>query len=326
MSEGREAQVAGAPAAICETRAGTEARPLRRARLFSWRPSLAGILHLVAIWVIVVVVWCLANDRVSPGSWHVPLSYGGDSLQMLTWFRAASELDYVPFVSRTNSRLGAPYRANWDDYPMYEAVVTFLIGMVARWTDLATASNLGVLASFLASATSFYVCCRLLRWRREWAAVGALLFAFTWYHSARGLGHLLLAYDYTVPAAVMGVWLLSAGKRLRMGDRVFWLGAATALLLGMGNPYNLSLWLQFLCLEWGCAFCSGAARVIWRWGRSLWRSPLLAFWRPTRIPSATGWCMGRTRWPSGGSTDSSSSTRSSRSSCSCPRGSIAWPG
>ena len=74
MSEGREAQVAGAPAAICETRAGTEARPLRRARLFSWRPSLAGILHLVAIWVIVVVVWCLANDRVSPGSWHVPLS------------------------------------------------------------------------------------------------------------------------------------------------------------------------------------------------------------------------------------------------------------
>lgn len=135
MSEGREAQVAGAPAAICETRAGTEARPLRRARLFSWRTSLAGILHLVAIWVIVVVVWCLANDRVSPGSWHVPLSYGGDSLQMLTWFRAASELDYVPFVSRTNSRLGAPYRANWDDYPMYEAVVTFLIGMVARWTD-----------------------------------------------------------------------------------------------------------------------------------------------------------------------------------------------
>lgn len=223
-------------------------------RLFSWRPSRAGILHLLAIWVIVVVVWGLANDRLRPGSWQVPLSYSGDGLQMLTWIRAASEFDYVPFASRTNSRLGAPYCANWDDYPMYEPVLTFLLGMAARATDLITASNLGILASFLASATSFYFCCRLLRWRREWAAAGALLFAFTWYHSGRGLGHLLLTYDYTVPLAVISVWLLSAGQRLRVGGRVFWLGAATALLLGMGNPYNLSMWAQFLCLGLGVRY------------------------------------------------------------------------
>jgi hypothetical protein len=173
---------------------------------------------------------------------------------MLTWIRAASEFDYLPFVSRTNSRLGAPYQANWDDYPMYDPVVTFLTGAVARWTDLITASNLAILASFLASATSFYVCCRMLRWRREWAAAGALLFAFTWYHNARGLGHLLLSYDYTVPLAMMGVWLLSAARRLRMGDRVFWLGVGTALVLGMGNPYNLSMWVQFLCLGLGLRY------------------------------------------------------------------------
>jgi phosphoglycerol transferase len=173
---------------------------------------------------------------------------------MLTWFRAVSEGDYVPFASRINSRLGAPYRANWNDYPMYESVVTFLIGTLARITDLGTASNLGILASFLASAVSFYACCRILRWRREWAVTGALLFAFSTYHNWRGLGHLLLAFDYTVPAAVMGVWLLSAGTRLRLGDRVFWLCAGTAFLLGMGNPYNLSMWLQLLCLGLGLRF------------------------------------------------------------------------
>ena len=93
--------------------------------------------------------------------------------------------------------------------------------MAARCTDLITASNLGILASFLASATSFYVCCRILRWRREWASAGALLFAFTYYHTGRGLGHLLLSFDYTVPLAVMSVWLLSASRQLRLGDRVF---------------------------------------------------------------------------------------------------------
>jgi hypothetical protein len=230
------------------------APPPRKARLFSCRPSLPGLLHLAVIWIIVIMVWCLAHDRCSPGSWKVPLGYDGDNLQMLTWFRAASEGDYIPFASRTNSRLGAPYHANWDDYPMYEPVVTFLIGMTARFSDLATASNLGILASFLASATSFYVCCRMLRWRREWASAGALLFAFSWYHSWRGLGHLLLAFDYTVPAAVMGVWLLSFGKRLRLGDRVFWLCTGTALLLGMGNPYNLSMWLQLVFLGLGLRY------------------------------------------------------------------------
>ena len=201
-----------------------------------------------------ITAWGLAHDRLTPGSWRVPLGYSGDNLQMLTWIRAASEFDYVPFASRTNSRLGAPYQANWNDYPMYEPVVTFLIGMAARCTDLITASNLGILASFLASAASFYFCCRILRWRREWACGWrpALCLHLVSYRAR--LGHLLLSFDYTVPLAVMSVWLLSASRRLRIGDRVFWLCAGTALLLGMGNPYNLAMWLQFLCLGLGVRY------------------------------------------------------------------------
>jgi len=196
----------------------------------------------------------LAHDRLSRESWQVPLYYAGDNLETLTYIRAASEFDYVPFASRTISRLGAPYRANWNDHPMYESVVTFLIGMVARWTDLITALNIGIVVSFLASATSFYICCRLLRWRREWAAAGALLYAFTFYHSAQTVMHVLLAYDWTVPLAVMGVWLLTARGCIRLGDQVFWLCAGSGLFLGMGDPYNLGMWLQFLCLGLGLRF------------------------------------------------------------------------
>jgi hypothetical protein len=256
MNERREPQRVTGPPAVDAGPPGTPPAPSppRKARLFSWRPSRAGILHLLAICMIVFGVWALAHDHLSAKSWRVPASLRDDDVLVLTWFRAASEFDFVPFASRTVSRLGAPYQANWNDYPMYEPVVIFLIGMVARWTDLITASNIGILASFLASAVSFYVCCRLLRWRREWSAAGALLFAFSYYHTSRGLGHLLLTYDYTVPLAVMGAWLLTACRRVRIGDRVFWLCAGIGLLLGMGNPYNLFMWLQFLCLGLGIRF------------------------------------------------------------------------
>ena len=106
--------------------------PSHKARLFPWRFSFAGLLHVVVILAITYVVWGLAHDRLWPSSWSTPLEYSGDSHQILTWLRAASELDYIPFLNRTCFRLGAPYTANWNDYPMYEPLLTFFLGLVAR--------------------------------------------------------------------------------------------------------------------------------------------------------------------------------------------------
>ena len=112
-----QGQPTGPPVVLNATPAGPPPPP--KPQVCPWRPSRAGILHLVAVWVIVVLAWSLAHDRLTRESWRVPLSYSGDGLQMLTWIQAASEFDYVPFASRTNSRLGAPHEANWNDYPMY---------------------------------------------------------------------------------------------------------------------------------------------------------------------------------------------------------------
>jgi hypothetical protein len=201
--------------------------------------------------VLVVLVWALAQNRLSPKSWSVPISYGADSTFVLGCIKAASEFDYLPFCSRSISRLGAPYAANWNDFPMFEVIPIFLMGMLARWFGLAVAANLGIVLSHLTSALAFYVSCRLLRFRREWSAAAALLWAFSFYHITRSEGHLPLCFDYTVPLGIVCCWLLAAGKRIRLGDGVFWLCAGTALLLGIGNPYNLSMWLQFLFLGLG---------------------------------------------------------------------------
>lgn len=222
-----------------------------RRRRFPWRWSLPGLLHLGAILAIVFVVWGLAHDRLSPKSWSVPSEYVGDAAQMLTWIQAASEGHFVPFCSRTNPRLGAPYQANWDDYPMYEVVLISFLGLVARWFGLITAGAFGMVLSHLTSAISFYLCCRLLRFRREWAAAGSLLWSFTYYHTFRALGHLMLSYDYTVPLAMVCCWWLTAGRRIAPRGRFFWLCLGSGLVIGMGNPYNLNMWLQLLC--WGMA-------------------------------------------------------------------------
>ena len=228
--------------------------PSRKPRRFPLRFTFLDLVHVAAVLAITCVVWGLAHDRLWPSSWSTPIGYSGDSHQVLIWLRAASELDYVPFLDRTNHRLGAPYTANWNDYPMYEPLLTCFLGLVARWSNLGAASTFGVIFSYLTSALSFYLCCRLLRFRREWAAAGALLWAFTYYHTFRGLGHLLLSYDYTVPLAMVCCWLLAASKRIRIGDRVCWLSVAAGLVIGMSNPYNLNMWVQFVCLGMGLRF------------------------------------------------------------------------
>ena len=228
--------------------------PSRQSRLFPGRFSLAGLLHVVALLAIVYVVWGWANDRLWPSSWSSPTGYGGDADYTMGCLRAASEFDLIPFLSRTVFRLGAPYTANWNDFPQSESLLIFLLGLVARWSNLGAAATFGVILGHLTSALSFYLCCRLLRFRREWAVAGALLWAFTYYHTARGLGHLAIAYDYTVPLALVGCWLLTASPRIRLGGRFFWLCLGAGLVIGMSNPYNLNMWAQFVCLGMGLRF------------------------------------------------------------------------
>ncbi|MGO8675324.1 MAG: hypothetical protein ACLQVX_05590 [Limisphaerales bacterium] len=203
----------------------------------------------------VCLAWMLCYHKHSLASLKDPFQYGSgeagscDALQVLTWLRAASEFDFIPFCDRANHRLGAPSSANWNDFPMYDAPLLFLFGMVARCTDLLTAANLMILLGHLASAAGFYFACRLLRLRRLWAAAGALVWSFSCYHAWRGLGHVCLAYDYAVPVAVVCAWLLAARHKIGVNDPLFLLCAGLGVLIGQGNPYNLNMWLQLLCLS-----------------------------------------------------------------------------
>lgn len=212
---------------------------------------------MLALIVIVTVGWCFVRDRTTAENWGVPLDYRGDAPQIMGWIKAASEGDYIPFWGETISRLGAPYYANWNDYPMYEKILTFFLGMVARCIGVFQTSNFGVMFGHVMSVVSFYWCCRFMRFSKTWSFVGAVLFSFTYYHFFRNLGHLLLAYSYPVPWAVLSCWVIVGSKRMKVGDRLSWMCIITALVMGLSNPYNLNVYVQLLCF-------AIAAQYFWR--------------------------------------------------------------
>jgi hypothetical protein len=215
-------------------------------RVSPWRIRGGTIGRLLLMSVIVCLITGWERDRLSPSTWGAPLQYTSDSLQVLGWIKGASDLDYLPFASKIIHRLGAPYSANWNDLPMYEEILTFVLGLAARWFGLGQATNLGLLLSYLPSAWAFYACCRMLRYQRLWSFVGAILFAFTFYNWRRHIFHLFLSFSYVIPLSLVVSWLVLASKRLKLGGREFWFSVITSFVLGLSNPYSLNVFLQLL--------------------------------------------------------------------------------
>lgn len=184
----------------------------------------------------------------TPQHWTVPADYGGESLEMLARIQAASEGDLAPLRPQVMSRLGAPFGANWSAYPSSDLLLLWSLGQLARVTGVAVAANLALLLAVLTAAWSFYGCARWLRIRWEWAMAGALLFAFTYQAFNRGLPHLLVAFSWTVPLAILTCALVAASRRVRRRSLLGGLVLGTALVIGVSNPYNLFLYLQLMTL------------------------------------------------------------------------------
>ena len=217
------------------------------------------IARVLTLSLLVAAIWCWHNDRLTWANWSLPLDYSGDSLEILARIQAAAEGDLVPFHAHVIHRLGAPFDANWNEYPGSDDLANFGLGLVARVVGVPATSNLALLLAHLTAAWAFYLCARLLRHRWEWAFAGALLFSLSYFGLARSLPHLWLTFTGTVPLAVLTCGLVAAGRRVATRPAWRWLCYGTAVLLGASNPYNLFLFLQLL-----------AWSVLAQWLRARW--------------------------------------------------------
>src|SRR6266699_962569 len=88
--------------------------------------------RVLALALTVAFVWALNFDRLSPDTWSVPVDYHEDSLMVMSWIKSAQDGDFIPFLSKDISRLGAPYTGNWNDWPVWGEEVIFSLGLLAK--------------------------------------------------------------------------------------------------------------------------------------------------------------------------------------------------
>lgn len=201
----------------------------------------------IAIVGLVPVLWCAAYNRWTQEAWQTPLSYLGDAIAEMTWAKILATGEMLPILTKYPASLGAPFVANWNDYPTMEEGIFIWWAPFVRAFGLFPGSNLVVLSAHLLAAGSFYFVCRNLRYHKAWSFVGALLFSMSYFAFARGLSHLVLTFYWHVPLGLLVAWWCIS-ESVAVGSKKFWFGVTVAVLHGVQNPYYSALFVQFLGL------------------------------------------------------------------------------
>lgn len=195
---------------------------------------LQALLIMLLIWTGVAVLF----GRSGWEDWSQPRWLEGDPLEVYARVKIAAEQPLHALLSFTRiERLGAPVAADWSAYPVPDRLVFVLTGQLSRITGLMAAVHLA--GAFIAglNALSFYLCARWLRWRWEWAAALAAVFAFSCYNIRWGIT-LSFSQVFVLPPLVL-LCARAARTGPVVGPRRGWLLLAVGLgsWLGLANPY-----------------------------------------------------------------------------------------
>ncbi|HYN01870.1 MAG TPA: hypothetical protein VE359_05465 [Vicinamibacteria bacterium] len=205
----------------------------------------------LALTVVVASLWCLAYGRTSRGAWTTPVRYYGDAWLVLATLKTAQDGHVVPFSTLYVPELGAPFEANWNDFPNFlrqHKLQLWLAGGLCRRFGLFAASNGLLLLAHVLAAGSFYGVARYFRARPEWALAGACAFAFSPYLFYRSLDHLNLSFCWPIPLAILLVSWAFGRRGIPVGSRRFLVGLGIVFVAGIHNVYYASLLAQFLAL------------------------------------------------------------------------------
>ncbi|MFA6561903.1 MAG: hypothetical protein WCV00_08350 [Verrucomicrobiia bacterium] len=204
------------------------------------------ILCLLVAWTVAaVVVWQYRLG--SARAWDDPVVYKEDSLFFAAVVKAARDGYYVPLLSKTNPQLGAPFIANWNDFPLTEDWLYCVCGLVARYVGLWRTLNLSLVVAAMLSAITLFWLARRIGVRRSAASIAAFLFALAPYLFYRSINHFHLVHYWHVPLLLFVVFSLGHRSRWRWRRKRLPF-ALIALLVGTLNVYYMYFFLLLLVL------------------------------------------------------------------------------
>ena len=208
----------------------------------------AEIIRVLVVVVLVTAIWCRVYHRYTVRDWQVPTEYIGDGLFVLAWTKAAQDGEFLPIAPKMNRYLGAPFVANWNDFPLSEDLIFWVTGMFARVIGLGAAINLSFLAACVLAAVCFYLVGRYLRWRWEWCLMGGAIFALSSYSYFRNISHIFYTHYWHLPLCLLVCWWAGSKKGLTFRDRRYPFAVAIAVITGFLSVYYNNFFLQLLGL------------------------------------------------------------------------------
>ena len=245
-------------------------------------PFRTDIIYAVALSLLTVLIWCAAYNRWSPGTWSIPIFYPhppsqnedgldsamdvarGDVMLQFATIKATANGHILPIVPIHVPELGAPYVANWNDYPFTEKSIFWVMGIMAKFVGIFAAANFATLLEDILAALSFYAACRSLKAAPLWSFAGGIVFAFARFGFSHGIHHIPTAYVWHVPLCILMFHWLLAEEGIHFRTRRFIFALAVAFATGVQNPYNTNMFCQLMLI--------GGLALWWRtrdWGQ--WR-------------------------------------------------------
>lgn len=194
---------------------------------------------------IVTLLWCTAYNRWSMQTWRVPIIYQGDAWQMMGMAKAFASGEIKPLLPKHVSSLGAPFVANWSDYPTGEALFDWY-GFLVRLFGFFVGSNVTVLSAHLLAAGSFYFVTRKVGYRPILGVAGAVLFSMSHFAFARQLAHLWPLFYWHVPLGLLVAWWCARDLTILNDQRKVIFCFAVAVIHGIQDPYYAGIFLHFL--------------------------------------------------------------------------------
>ena len=220
-------------------------------------PSRADLVALAVLLVTVTLAWCSAHGTWDAASWALPTSYPvagsedlekSDVLGMFCYLKASGEGHLPPFLWKTIPNLGAPYEANWNDYPTLDEIPFFIDSLLSRAFGLFAGLNLSMLLGHLLAAAVFFCVARWSSGTVLLSFIAALAFGLSPYAFQHGPHHMQVAYTWPIPLFLL-VWRwVSTEPGIVPWSRRWWWAIAIGFIAGLHHVYYTNILCQLTLL------------------------------------------------------------------------------
>lgn len=215
-------------------------------------PDRIDLVAIAGLVTLCTLAWCSANAVWSIAALREPTAYLDpekcDVIHALAMMKAGTQGEFLPIAWKHAHHLGAPYAANWNDWPMVEELLVVSFALLAAAFGLFAGLNIAAMLGNSLAAVVFYLVARISACAPRWAFVGALAFGLAPFIFAQQPFHITCEWVWQIPL-FLPVWRhVATTPGLAFGTPEFRRAVVVGFVAGLLNPYYTNILCQLTLL------------------------------------------------------------------------------